>query len=178
MWHVYAERMQTGDAERLFDYIYWVRDRILAAASNLTPEAFRSTDGLATRDLRATLVHELDVEWSWRERLSDRPGATRSAVEMVPDDFPDLDALSARWRQEEQIMRRWLSALSDGDLAAPPAGQPPDLPISLPLSDYLTHVVGHAIEEFTEAALLLTRAGHSPEGIEFLKYANRPQPER
>jgi hypothetical protein len=38
--------------------------------------------------------------------------------------------------------------------------------------DYLLHVVGHGIEEFTEAALLLTRAGHSPGDIEFLEYVD------
>ncbi|MBA2634719.1 MAG: DinB family protein [Chloroflexi bacterium] len=166
--------MQTAEAARLFDYVYWMRDRILAATSNLTPEQFRSSETVATRDLRATLVHELDVESSWRERLSNAPEAGAASVELAPDDFASLEALEARWRQEESVMRAWLSSLSDDTLAAPPVGQPPDLPRPLPLSDYLTHLVGHAVEEFTEAALLLTRLGHSPDGIEFLKYANRP----
>lgn len=169
----YCARMQTADAIRLFDYVYWVRDRILRAASNLSDEAFRSTDTVATRDLRTTLVHELDVEWSWRERLrGDSPADPEVAeVELKAADYPTVETVSERWHRDEAEMRAWVVGLSDADLAAPPSSEH----ARLPLSDYLLHVVGHAIEEFTEAALLLTRAGQTPGDIEFLEFAD-PRP--
>jgi uncharacterized damage-inducible protein DinB len=159
--------MQTADVVRLFDYLYWIRDRILAAAAHLPDEEFRSTETVATRDLRSTLVHELDVESSWRLRLA---GVAPEAEEpeLHAPDYPTIAALAEDWRRDESAMRAWIGSLSDAQLAASPAHER----ASLPLVDYLLHVVGHGIEEFTEAALLLTRAGHSPGDIEFLEYVD------
>ncbi len=56
--------MQTTEAVKLFDYLYWARDAVLRAAAELSSDEFISTDSVTDRDLRATLVHELDVEWS------------------------------------------------------------------------------------------------------------------
>ena len=61
--------MRTSDAIELFEYLYWARDTILRAAAELSDDEFTSTETVTNRDLRATLVHELDVQWSWRERL-------------------------------------------------------------------------------------------------------------
>jgi len=164
--------MNVAEAERLFDYVYWIRDTILTASAQLTDEAFRSTNSVGTRDLRATLVHELDVQSSWRQRLQQvGDESPNKGAELKAEDFPSLGSLASLWRRDEDLMRTWLSGLTDSDLASPPAAQPDGLQVA----DYLLHVVGHAIEEFTEAALQLTHVGHSPAGIEFLKYANRPR---
>lgn len=160
--------MQTADAVRLFNYLYWMRDRVLSAAANLSDEAFRSTDTVATRDLRSTLVHELDVESSWRKRLSGGALEEDAESELRAADYPNVDALAEHWRTDETAMRAWIGSLTDAQLAAPPG----DERAKLPLADYLVHVVAHAIAEFTEAALLLTHAGHSPGDIVFLRYAH------
>ena len=62
--------MQRSDLQPLVDYMYWVNHRLLRAAADLTPEQFAEPSSVTTRDLRATLVHELDVEWSWRPQSS------------------------------------------------------------------------------------------------------------
>ena len=54
--------MRQRDVAILFDYLYWLRDRVVAAAATLDPERFRTTAGSTPRDLRSTLVHELDIE--------------------------------------------------------------------------------------------------------------------
>jgi uncharacterized damage-inducible protein DinB len=78
-----------------------------------------------------------------------------------------VDALSEHWRRDEADMRAWLGGLTDADLDAPPVrgedrGQP--------LWVYVMHLVSHGIQQFSEAAVLLTRAGHSPGDIGFLEY--------
>lgn len=160
--------MQSGDVVRLFDYMYWIRDRILQAAENLPDEAFRSTDTVATRDLRSTLVHELDVESSWRERLTRLEPQPDAEIELHASDYPTVEALARHWRADETAMRGWIGGLTDAQLVEHPAHER----AQVPLADYLLHIVGHAIEEFTEAALLLTRSGHPPGHLEFLDYVD------
>jgi hypothetical protein len=57
--------------------------------------------------------------------------------------------------------------LHEADLDAPPPAE--DYP--LPLWCYVMHLVSHGIQQFTDAAVLLTRAGHSPGDIGFLEWA-------
>jgi uncharacterized damage-inducible protein DinB len=61
--------VRASEAAALLDYLYWMRDTVLRAAAALDEAAFVGTTTVTNRDLRATLVHELDVQWSWRERL-------------------------------------------------------------------------------------------------------------
>jgi uncharacterized damage-inducible protein DinB len=159
--------MRTSDAITLFDHLYWTRDRILEAATRLDAEAIRSRETVTNRDLRSTLVHELDVQWSWRERLK---GADWNEwgpdAELKAADYPDVAAIAEHWRTDETAMRAWLAALSEADLDAPPVRDED----RQPLWHYVMHLVDHGIQQFSEAAVLLTRAGHSPGDIGFLEF--------
>lgn len=159
--------MRTREAIDLFDHLYWARDAILGAAANLAPDEFVSTETVTTRDLRSTLVHELDVQWSWRERLRgadwDEWGPD---AELKASDYPSVDALTEHWRRDEAETRAWLASLSDADLDAPPVRSED----THPLWHYVMHLVSHGIQQFSEAAVLLTRAGQSPGDIGFLEF--------
>ena len=159
--------MRASEAIDLFDYLYWARDTILRAAAELDAAEFTSPDTVTNRDLRATLVHELDVQWSWRERLRGADWEEwGSDAELRGDDYPTLGAVVEHWRQDEAEMRAWLASLTDADLDAPPV-RPED---RLPLWQFVMHLVSHGIQQFSEAAVLLTRAGHSPGDIGYLEY--------
>ena len=86
--------MDQRTAIQLFDHMYWVNRRLLAAAEGLgLPEL--TAPGPTTRDLRATLVHELDVEWSWRLALQGRPiEELGSELELQPADYADVAAIA------------------------------------------------------------------------------------
>jgi uncharacterized damage-inducible protein DinB len=159
--------MRASEAIDLFDYLYWARDTILRAAAELDQAAFTSADTVTNRDLRATLVHELDVQWSWRERLRGADWEEWGPdAELRGDDYPTVDAIAEHWRRDEADMRAWLASLTDADLDAPPV-RPED---RLPLWQFVMHLVSHGIQQFSEAAVLLTRAGHSPGDIGYLEY--------
>lgn len=159
--------MRIAEATTLFDHLYWARDRVLEAASGLEARAFTSDDTVTTRDLRSTLVHELDVEWSWRVRLRDANGEEPGEdAELDPSDYPTVVALAERWRRDEVEMRAWLASLTDADLDGPPVR----MEGSVPLWQFIVHVVSHGTQQLSEAAVLLTRAGHSPGEIGFLEY--------
>lgn len=157
--------MRTTDILHLFDYVYWVNHRLLDAAEELANNQLTATAEVTTRDLRATLVHELDVEWSWRLNLQGR--LTDAEEDLRPEDYADVAAIREHWRRDEAEMRTWLGGLTDADLAAPVAS-------SLtgdrrPLWQYLLHLVFHAAQQQADAATLLTLAGHSPGDIGYLE---------
>jgi len=158
--------VQRSDMVTLFDYMYWANKRLLDAADQLTLDQFTASTMTTTRDLRATLVHELDVEWSWRLNLQNR--LDEDEADLNAEDFPDPSSLRARWEQDESEMRAWLDTLTDQDLAT-------DVSSTLtrnrrPLWHYLMHILTHAAQQQADAATLLTGAGHSPGEIGFLQF--------
>ena len=77
----------------LFNHVYWMRDKVLRAADSV-PEVLIEQTPATIRDLRTTLVHELDVEWSWRERLRGIPFETWGPDgELKPADYPTLGSI-------------------------------------------------------------------------------------
>jgi uncharacterized damage-inducible protein DinB len=160
--------VRASEATVLFDYLYWARDTVLSAAAELDEAAFTAADTVTNRDLRATLVHELDVQWSWRERLRGADWEEWGPdAELRAEDYPTLDALTEHWHRDEAEMRAWLATLSDADLDAPPVR---DEDRRQPLWVFVMHLISHGIQQFSEAAVLLTRAGHSPGDIGFLEF--------
>jgi uncharacterized damage-inducible protein DinB len=161
--------MQRTDVDLCLDHLYLVRDRIIAATRE-APEAMTETDHPTVRSLHATLVHELDVEWSWRVRLdSDHPtDFGEFEAELTTEDLPTIDAIEARWREDEVAMRAWIERLGDEGLAAPCQAERPS---RHPLWVHVMHVYAHGIQQFSDAATLLTLAGASPGELGFLETA-------
>lgn len=159
--------MRTTDAATLFDHLYWVRDTVLQASSGLDPDAFTGTETVTSRDLRDTLVHELDVQWSWRERLKGADWEQWGEdADLRGDDYPTVASIAEHWRRDEAVMREWLAGMTDADLDASPVRDED----RQPLWHYVMHLYSHGLQQFSEAAVLLTRAGHSPGDIGFLEF--------
>ena len=157
--------MRKADVQHLIDYMYWVNGRLLDAAEHLTTAELTAPTDVTTRDLRATLVHELDVEWSWRLNLQGK--LTDAEEDLLAEDFPDVAAIRERWRNDEAEMRAWLDGLSDEDIVAPVHS---DLSADdRPLWQYVLHIVFHAAQQQADAATLLTLAGHSPGDLGYLE---------
>ena len=110
--------MHIADVRRLYRYSCWMNDRILDTAERVTAEQFTAPTDLTPRNLQDNLVHILDVEWSWRERVRGAPREVWTA-EITVADLPDIAAMRARWKEESAIMRDYLDELNDDDLSAP-----------------------------------------------------------
>jgi len=130
---------------------------------------WRADDHITTRGLRATLVHELDVEWSWRLALEGRPESEWGQdQEMRAEDFPTVATLRERWTVESDALRAWVASLSDVDLEAPTHPGLASRP--LPRWMFVQHLVSHGAQQAADAATLLTADGASPGEIGFLEY--------
>jgi uncharacterized damage-inducible protein DinB len=157
--------MNKADIQHLVDYLYWVNGRILDAAEELEADDLTRPSPPTTRDLRATLVHELDVEWSWRLNLQGR--LSEAEQDLRPEEYPDIAAIREHWARDEAEMRTWLAGLTDDDIAA---AVPSELTKNqLPLWQGILHIVFHGIQQQADAATLLTMAGHSPGDIGYLE---------
>ena len=161
--------MTPSEIEALFDHVYWIRDRILAAAADPSVPLVDLSPP-TRRDLRATLVHELDVEWSWRVRLAgpDRTAFAADDEELVAADFPDVASIRARWAIDEPDMRAWLGSLAAADLDGPCRTEATGE--GHPFWFHLQHLYSHAIQQFADAATILTAAGRSPGELDFLDF--------
>ena len=164
-----------GAISPLFDYLYWLRDRVLGAAAGLAGDAFRSTPVVGARDLRGTLVHELDVEWSWRRRLSDDPATYDRDAAIEPGEFPELVDLATRWRADEAEMRAWLAGLTAAQLDESVTRNGLE---GYTLGVYLVHVVEHGVTELATAAAILHKLGRSTGDLGFLDAMDDMAPRR
>jgi uncharacterized damage-inducible protein DinB len=163
-------RAGLGAALRLsIEHLWWTNSRLLDAAQTLPDGAWTAEEHVTARDLRATLVHELDVEWSWRLALEGRPESEwGDAEDLRPDDFPTVALLRERWTVEAAALRSWVASLSDDALTEPTRPGLSSRP--LPRWMFLQHLVSHGAQQAADAATILSAAGASPGDIGFLEY--------
>lgn len=151
--------MRADEIRLLFDYSYSATRRVLAAAGLLDDSAFTATPPIADcPDLRTVLVHMLDAEQSWRRTL--KRGAHISEPDLDPATFPTVAALADAWRADEQETNDWLATLDDAALNTSAFRD-------RPLWQYLVHVCNHGTQHRSEAAMLLTHFGASPDDLDF-----------
>lgn len=93
--------MNVQDLQRLLDYHYWARDRVLAAAGALPAEDFTRDLGSSFASVRDTLVHLYSAEWIWCSRWhGDSPAAG-----IRNDTYGDVPALRQAWAGLEARVR-------------------------------------------------------------------------
>ncbi len=159
------------------EHLWWTNRRLLDAAARLPEGAWATAEHLTTRDLRSTLVHELDVEWSWRMALEGRPESEwGDAEDLRPEDFATVAALRERWALESESLREWVASLTDPDLLEPTRPGLSSRP--LPRWMFVQHLVSHGAQQAADAATLLTAAGVSPGDIGFLEYLGEDHRDR
>jgi len=95
-------------------------------------------------------------------------GALPAAAE-----FPDLAAVRARWDQIERATVAYVAGLTETRLGEVIAytnfkGER----WAYPLWQQMTHQVNHATQHRSEAAVLLTRHGRSPGGLDLLFFVD------
>jgi uncharacterized damage-inducible protein DinB len=150
--------MNSADVRFLFGYDRWAMDRVLTACVGIDDVIWTASDAIDQRGLAGILVHALGAHQRWRLGLGGSDESPRP--EQAP--LPSVAELTAAWLAEYAAMDAWLASLDDRAVAAVKDGSP--------LWQYLSHLVNHDTQHRSEAAVLLTAAGHSPGDLDLIDY--------
>jgi uncharacterized damage-inducible protein DinB len=150
----------------IYDYGYWARDRLLAAAAGLSDEEFCAPNGFVYGSIRGILAHVIGAEASWFARIQGQAPSPPTA-----EALPSVAALAESWRETEAATRSYLAGVSDADLLADVTLRRRDgSTTTLPLWQILAQVANHGTQHRSEAAEALTMVGRSPGDLDLLRY--------
>lgn len=161
--------MNVADLRIIYDYNYWARDRILAAAARVSPEQYAAPADYPYGGLRGTLLHILDAEKSWLHQWEHGSWTP----DLLEADYPTLGMLQEAWGQEEAAMRAFLAHLTEDDL-----GRIVRYPVEggmmreRLLWHCMLHLANHGTQHRAEAAALLTSFGQSPGDVDMTLFLN------
>lgn len=161
--------MNIQNIHLIYEYNYWASGRILSAAAKVTREQYLAPADFPYGSLRATLVHVVEAEHTWRGMFEN----DKFNEDLNPEDFPDVSTLVERFRMEEDAMRAYLNGLGDEDMDGHKKyladnGEPRDRI----LWHCLYHVVNHGTQHRSEAAAMLTGYDASPGDLDFTLFLN------
>src|SRR5215208_6616666 len=105
--------MNKEDILILYKYNQWANGKILSAAANVTAQQFLADATFPHGGLRSTLTHALFAEWIWRTRWE----GTSPTVRIAADQFPTVESLRERWRNEENLLMEFVENVTDERLA-------------------------------------------------------------
>jgi uncharacterized damage-inducible protein DinB len=151
--------VQTADIRFLLDYDRWSTRRILDAAIGVDDATWSASDAIDERGLGGILIHQLGAHQRWRHALQ------RDGLDPAPErePLPSLQELRERWEAEWAAVDAWFPTVDDAFLAYVHEG--------VAVWQMLAHVVNHGTQHRSEAAALLTAAGHSPGEIDIIFFA-------
>ncbi len=143
----------------LFAYDRWATRKVLKAASRLRKRDWPAGEPIGKRHLGEILVHQLGAHQRWRHGLS----GSRTVPRPEREPLPTVAALADAWEAEWAALDAWLATFDDAWLAGTDEG--------IPFWQMLAHVVNHGTQHRSEAAALLTAAGHSPRDLDMIFFS-------
>jgi uncharacterized damage-inducible protein DinB len=151
--------MNTTDIRFLFGYDRWATRKVLDASIGVDPSVWGATGVVGERGLGTILVHMLGSHQRWRHSLQ------QDGLEPEPEaePLPSVDELRRWWEDELAAMEAWLETIDDDFLAYVHEG--------VALWQMLLHLANHGTQHRSEAAVLLTAAGHSPGDLDLIDVA-------
>ncbi len=147
----------------IYEYYYWANQRILTQTALVSLEQFIAPASFPFGGLRGTLVHILEAEQSWLNRLK----GLGDGPDLNPENYPTVKHLEERMLAEENAMRTFLAGLGDADMNNPVRYILDDGPRDRILWRCLYHLANHGTQHRSEAAAILTELGFSPGNLDF-----------
>lgn len=163
--------MNKGDIQLLYEYDRWANNRMLQAASALTPERFTRDLGGSFRSVRDTLVHILAGEWIWIAYWREPPRNPELLADLIkrrdaqfhPDAFPSVAVVKAKWSEIEGQQAEFIERLTDESLEK----MIPFRDSEFPLAHLMQHLANHSTYHRGQVALMLRQLGAEPLPTDF-----------
>ncbi|MBL0928463.1 MAG: DinB family protein [Phycisphaerales bacterium] len=157
---------------RLHAHRRWTRARLLELCRALPPDRLRHPFEMGMGSLFATIVHLYAAERVWIDALSGR----HDSVVISAENFHDLDAVGAAWKESDAAWDAYLAALTDAELARPVRrfSRLWNTEYTVPAGDICMHVATHAHYHAAQAANMLRRLGVKPPSTDLVLFAREP----
>jgi uncharacterized damage-inducible protein DinB len=163
--------MNIQDIHFIFEYNYWANGKILSACKNITQEQYLAPADYPFGGLGGTLLHVVDAERVWRVLFETSDAGEYQ--ELKAEDFPNFESLENQFREEEKLMRAYLSKLKDDDMES-------HLKYTVEggiqrdriLWHCFYHLINHGTQHRAEAAALLTSYSASPGDLDVTVFLN------
>jgi uncharacterized damage-inducible protein DinB len=153
--------------QELYRYNRWANERVFEAASSLTPAEFTRDLASSYASVRGTLTHIVWAEWIWLQRWK----GTSPQVVFEPEDFPQVDALRARWLDVEVERRAFIESVStEGLLGLVQYVNRQGQTWQYPLWRQLYHVVNHSTYHRGQLTTMLRQLAAPPIPTDFLVF--------
>ncbi len=159
--------MNTTDIRLLFAYNDWANQRVMDQAAQLSSEQYLAPAPVPMGSLLGTLAHTLVAEVIWRLRWEGQWPIVVDDIEA----YQTYDELAARWQVEAAALRDFVADLTDEDLLRTVHYQnSKGTTFQQTLWHLMAHMINHGTQHRSEAAILLTSAGHSPGELDLIGY--------
>ena len=149
----------------LLRYNEWANGRILATIAQVAPEALTAPAALDHGTAWQTLLHLVDVEWSWR-LIAQGQAAPPMLWEI--ETLTDLPQLTTFWQDEQATLRAYVQSLDTTALQTMVEFGNAEAPQQAKRWHILLHILNHSTQHRTELARYLTERGHSPGELDLL----------
>jgi uncharacterized damage-inducible protein DinB len=144
-----------------FDYHGTIFKRLLDCAEKLDAEKYHEHPGYGLGSIHDILFHVLYWQNWWRQGVA--PNGKRKQF-LNSKDFETLADLNAGIFHEQTAWNTILANLTDTDIE----GEITISGTTFTLWRILQHLIIHGMQHHSEIAVLLTEAGQSPGGIDFI----------
>jgi uncharacterized damage-inducible protein DinB len=159
------------DVQLLYEYDRWANNRVLQAASALSPEQFTRDLGGSFRSVRDTLVHIIRSEWGW---LTYWKATSHSAAFLEdlwdednplfrPDAFPDVTGVRVKWAEVEKEQTEFVDSVTEEGLRK----SFPVLEKQLSLAHLMQHLANHSTYHRGQVASMMRQLGAKPLPTDF-----------
>lgn len=148
------------------DYHYWANKRLLAVMDSLTPEQYRRDVGSSFPSLQETVVHMLQVEKTWLERLTQR--------QIPAFGLEELSTIAGVRARLAEFERQYKAALQDW--AAEGLAETVNVVTSTgttfvhPRAEAIQHLVNHGTYHRGQLTTMLRQVGATPVGSDLITY--------